>query len=284
MQPVELAPGIAQPAAPSLFLRALGHTLVIHCPSVPEACQALNTAFAGLCLPPIPPGEIDLEYTIKRNGVGFILEGETSVVPTDDLGDLIYHLDKRLTLALQRARKDLCFLHAAAVIAPDGQVIVLTAASGSGKSTLAWALLHYGFGYLSDELAPIDPETLVVHGYPHALCLKRQPPTPYSPPPATLVTSRSMHIPVAASPREGRLAAIFFVDHHHPVGHPVLTEVSPARAAMYLYANTLNPLSHANEGLDTIAAIAQSVPSYHLNSGDLDGACNAIRSMFGKTR
>jgi hypothetical protein len=282
MQPVKLVSDISHPTA-SLFLHALDQTSAIHCPTAPGVCQDLRIAFAGLCIDP-NPGESDLECTVTITDTGFMLESESPPVPADDLGDLIYHLDKRFTLALQRARKDLCFLHAGAVIAPDGRAIVLTAASGSGKSTLTWALLHHGFDYLSDELAPIDPGTLVVHGYPHALCLKRQPPAPYPLPPATLVTSRSMHVPIAGSSHEGQLAAIFFVDHHHPVEHPVLTEITPARAAMYLYANTLNPLAHPNEGLDTIAAIAQSVPSYQLNSWDLSLACNVVRTMFSSSR
>ena len=50
--------------------------------------------------------------------------------------------------------------------------------TGAGKSTTAWGLLHHGFSYLSDELAPIDLETLEVLPYRHALCLKRRPPSP----------------------------------------------------------------------------------------------------------
>lgn len=278
MQPVELVSGNSRPLTP-LYLQTLRCTSVIRCLAAPEACQALNTAFAGMCIDPVA-GQVDQDYTVRETDAGFILEHDASKLLAEDLGKLIYHVDKNITLALQQTHKDLCFVHAGAVVSPDGRVIIMTAASGSGKSTLTWALLHHGFGYLSDELAPIDPRTLVVYRYPHAVCLKRQPPAPYLLPPATLVTSRSMHVPVTGSTREGRLAAIFFVDHHYPEDHPVLSEVSKARAAMYLYANTLNPLAHPNEGLDAIAAIAQSVPSYHLNSGNLGAACQAIRSIL----
>ena len=50
--------------------------------------------------------------------------------------------------------------------------MLLAGASGNGKSTTAWALLHRGFQYLSDELAPLDLSAMTVHAFPHALCLK----------------------------------------------------------------------------------------------------------------
>jgi len=278
MQPVKLVSGGSQTATP-LLLQALGHVLNVRCLAKPDICQALHTAFAGISFDPIS-GQTGQEYIVTETDTGFMLEGGASEVLAEDLGALIYHLDKNLTLSLQQVRKDLCFIHAGAVMAPDGRVIILTASSGSGKSTMTWALLHHGFGYLSDELAPIDPGTLEVHGFPHALCLKHYPPDPYKLPEATLVTTRTMHVPVASAHTHGKLAAIFFVNHQHPEDHPVLAEVSPARAAMYLYANTLNPLAHPNEGLDAIAAIAQSVPSYYLNSSNLGAACHTVRKLF----
>lgn len=278
MQPVELNP-IAGIPGKVLHLRALGCNIAIHCQASPDICRALDITFGGMRTRPAP-GRANLEYTVRQTDSGILLEADSTPIPAEDVGDLLYLLDKSITLALQRVRTDLCFLHSGAVVGSNGRVIVLTAASGSGKSTLTWALLHHGFGYLSDELAPIDPRTLVVHGYPHALCLKRNPPEPYHLPPATLETTHTLHVPVAGTPDQGSLAAIFFVGHRHPQLHPILTDMSPARAAIHLYANTLNPLAHPNDGLDTIAEIVQQVPSYALNSANLGAACATIQALL----
>lgn len=278
MQPVALIPVTAVPGE-ALQLRALDCHIRIRCPATPELFRALDTAFGGLRSGPFPD-RADLDFAIRQTDTGFVLESGAASFPADDLGDLLYLLDKEITLGLQRLRKDLCFVHGGAVMAADGRVVVITAASGSGKSTMTWALLHHGFGYLSDELAPIDPATLMVHGYPHALCLKRRPPAPYSLPAETLATTRTWHIPVAATPASGRLAAVLFVGHRYPEGHPVLTGVPPARAAIQLYANTLNPLAHPNDGLDAVARIAQHAPGFELNSANLDAACMAIKSWL----
>lgn len=263
-----------------LHLRAMGCDFTVRCMASPDIGRALVTAFAGLRASTSEAGRASIQYTVRQDHTGIRLETNSIPQLADDLGDLIYLLDKSITLALQGVRKDLCFVHGGAVVTPDGRVVVLTAASGSGKSTATWALLHHGFDYLSDELAPIDPGSLQVLSYPHALCLKRRPPAPYSLPIETLITSRSMHVPVAGKSSGAQLAALFFVDHRYPDNHPILNKVSPARAALHLYANTLNPLAHHNDGLDAVAAITQNVPSYNLNTSNLGAACEALRAMF----
>lgn len=263
-----------------LHLHVMGCNFTIHCQASTETSRALVSAFGGLRVSMPDTSRTCIHYTIRQDHTGIQLEANSVLQQAVDLGDLLYLVDKGITLALQEVRKELCFVHGGAVIAPNGQVVVLTAASGSGKSTATWALLHHGFDYLSDELAPIDPGSLQVLSYPHALCLKRHPPAPYSLPTETLITSRSMHVPVAGISSGTQLAALFFVDHRYPENHPILNKVSPARAALHLYANTLNPLAHHNDGLDAVAAITQNVPSYNLNTSNLGAACEALRAMF----
>ena len=110
---------------------------------------------------------------------------------------LLFHLDKNITLTLQEQRPDLYFLHAAAV-ALDDRVAALAAPSGTGKSTMAFALLANQFVYFSDELTPIEPETLLVHPYPRALCLKAPLLEGHRLPQGTLDTGSRFHVPVDA--------------------------------------------------------------------------------------
>jgi hypothetical protein len=186
-------------------------------------------------------------------------------------------VEKDCTIALQILRPDLYFVHAA-VLEWAGSAAMLVAASGEGKSTTTWALLHHGFRYCSDELGPVDVQTGEVYPYPHALCLKEKPPAAYPLPTQTLCTSSTLHIPTAALPSETctgpiRLAAIFFVQYRPEAAAPTVRPMRTAEAAVRLFAQALNPLAHAEEGLDGAIALAACFPCFALQTADLPSTC-----------
>ena len=234
-------------------------------------------------------GIADLEYTVNRRPSGgfHISRGNETLVEetSDEAIDylFVYSLEKLITLDLQHLRPDLYFVHSSA-LEHQGRVILIVAASGTGKSTTTWALLQHGFRYLSDELAPIDPTSLEVHPYPHALCLKTSPPENYPLPEKTTRTERTLHIPVTTMPspaimEPGPLHAIFFLQRSANASVPDVAEVSPAEAGARLYVNTLNALAHPGSGLEAAIRIAGAVPAYTLNAGELGATCELISSL-----
>src|SRR6266850_2159083 len=195
----------------------------------------------------------DLHYHVERSGQspGFVLsrQGESAQI-ADDAGDLLFLLEKDLVVELQRKRPDLLFLHSAA-LDWKGKACLLAGESGAGKSTTTWALLHHDFGYLSDELSPIDVDTLRVHAYPHALCLKQPTAPPYSLPAYALSLGRTIHVPTGTMPRSAvldprPLAALFVLKYSPGLHTPTLRAIDAAEAAAHLYVNTLNALAHSN--------------------------------------
>jgi len=230
----------------------------------------------------------DVMYSITRiNSGDGILVTRSGAAPlmTANTGEFMYDLEKDLTMELQRRRSDLFFLHAAAAEV-RGRACLLVAESGQGKSTTVWALLHHGFGYLSDELAPIDLSSMQVQAYPHALCLKRPGPAPYSSlPSGTLSTSHTLHVPIDFLPRVAQLesyslATIFFLSYVPSAAHPVIRSISTGEASARLYANALNQLAHPNAGLDAAVHIAQSVPCFRLDAAELSSTCTLIAATF----
>lgn len=201
-----------------------------------------------------------------------------------DTAEFLFLFEKDLTLELQRCRQDLFFVHAAAVEI-NGSSAIITAPSGTGKSTTTWGLLHQGFRYLSDELAPIDLDTMTVCPYPHALCLKDEPPPPYSLPPGTLRTAKTLHVPVESLPAQAvqqpvPLVATFFLNRDGNVDRTSIQQINAAEAAVRLFTNALNPLAHHGDGLDAAIRVARHTRCFMLNVTELVEACTTIRGMM----
>jgi hypothetical protein len=229
----------------------------------------------------------DLRYTVGRpagSSAFFVVrEGQPPLLAAD-AGELLFLFEKDMTIELQKLRPKLFFVHSAA-LEFGGNAVLLVGASGSGKSTLTWALLHHGLGYLSDELGPIDIETAEVHPYPHALCLKDEPPGPYPLPGGTLVTARAMYIPVQTLPsRVGTaplpLVAIFCVRYLPETSTPTVRRLGKAEAGTRLFSSALNPLAHPGDGLDAAIKIALRTACFEVLTGDLPTTCTLVEDTL----
>lgn len=204
------------------------------------------------------------------------------------LADLLFLLDKDLTIALQRQRRDLYFVHAG-VVSVRRSAVAFVAPSGTGKSTTVWALLGEGFRYVSDELMPLDIETRRVQPYPRALCFKTLPLDAPSLPKRTIDVGRLRYIPIGARARARphsslSLRAIFFLERTETGGRPKLEPVAVAEAGARLYANALNALAHPHLGLDAALLIARRARCYRLQLGGRAATVAAVQSVLGEER
>ena len=240
----------------------------------------------GAMAAPLRDASPDLDYRIAESTPGlFSLDRNgVHVCEVGNPDDLVFLLEQDLTVELQKQRSDLYFLHSA-TLERHGKACLLAAESGSGKSTTAWGLLHHGFRYLSDELSPIDLGSMRVFPYPHALCLKREPPPAYALPAATIRVGHRLHIPTHALPGATLswpcvVGAVFLVKHQPMLNAPELRAVTRAEASAHLYVNALNALAHPSHGLDAVVRIAEHAPCFAVESADLAATCALIASTF----
>jgi len=229
----------------------------------------------------------DMEFSVTSGetsaSLSLVQRGQAAQA-TVDSSDLLFLLEKQITVELQRRRADLFFLHAAAIVL-RGRVCLLAAESGGGKSTTTWGMLHHGFDYLTDELSPVDTRSMRVFPYPHAICLKRQPPDSYPLPPSAMHLGRTIHIPASSLPSatvsEPRpLGAVFLLKYQPDLPAPEVRAIGPAEAGARLYTNALNALAHTDHGLDAVARIAEHVPCFSVSSAALPPTCRQIRAAF----
>ena len=230
--------------------------------------------------------DYDLFYELKVDNaqINFeIVRNKTFTLHSQDVYLFIYQLEKDITVEMQYLCKELFFMHGA-VLEKNGELVILTGNSGAGKSTTTWGLLNNGFNYLSDELAPINLESMHVSPYPHAVCLKSHPPL-YPLPEATLKTSHTMHVPTELLPCKTHLESfplikIIIVEYSAENKTPALTKLRPAEACMNIYTNGLNQLAHEQDGLAAATKIAKSCDCYTLAAAKLDETCNLVNSLF----
>ena len=223
---------------------------------------------------------IDLTIRSRLSESEWSVNLDGNSVICQDLADLIYVVEKTLTTELQLRRPDLFFLHAAA-ISSEGRCIVISGESGAGKSTLCWDLCNAGFKYMSDELAPLDLDTMQVEAYPHAICLKRI--TAHMPalPNETVGAESTMHIPVEAIPGgvervPATIDMIVFLENPETPAAPRLTEMPQSEAAARLYSNGLNQLAHERDGLRAATKLAAAVDCFTLARGSLSDMRNEL--------
>ena len=268
-----------------LSFAVLGLHILVECPD-PELRRLLVGNFGAMASSE-EESQPDMEFSVKSgdpsSSLSLVHRGQTAQAAVDS-SDLLFLLEKQITVELQRRRADLFFLHAAAIVL-RGRVCLLAAESGGGKSTTTWAMLHHGFDYLTDELSPVDIQSMHVFPYPHAICLKRLPPDSYPLPPSAMHLSRTIHVPACSLPgaavSEPRpLGAVFLLKYEPDLPAPAMHAIGPAEAGARLYANALNALAHADHGLDAVARIAERVPCFSVSSAGLPATCRLIRAAF----
>jgi hypothetical protein len=265
-----------------LNLHIVGQAVEIVCDD-PAATSTLRENYEALSCDEAKGADLRYRVSAEPSTSRFLLrKHDGSAEHAADLGELVFQLEKAIIVAIQERRPDLLFLHAAA-LERDRAAWLLVGESGAGKSTTAWGLLHHGFSYLSDELAPIKLDTLEVLPYPHALCLKRRPPPPYLLPAEFLDLGRTIHVPSRSLPSVSRLdpcplRAVFFMSQDARVREPCLHRVSAAEAAARLYVSTLNALAHEACGIDAVLRVAGRASCFVLQAGDLERTCALIEA------
>lgn len=272
----------------SLSLNCIGVDVVIRSNDGPilELLRQNFSAMEG----PVASAELHYEIEIQpdRGVIEIRRRGAEVGLTARDQGELILMLEGDLVVQLQLQRPQYLCVHAA-VPELDGGAHLLIGRSGAGKSTTCWGLLHHGFGYMSDELAPIDLDGALVQAYAHALCMKREPPPDYPLPSGTLATSRGYHLatghlpsPVTTAPLP--LRSMIFVNYDGDLAHSAIAPIGQAEATARLYPNILNALAHPDAGLEVAARLTRNLPRYKLESARLDESCELIADTLAKSQ
>lgn len=169
-------------------------------------------------------------------------------------------------------------LHAAAVVTPSGEVVVLPAVSGSGKSTLTAALVSHGWGYVTDEAVGVRAGTLEVMAYAKPLSLDATSraaldlgPGSESVPVAVLAGGEAVTVPGPVT----RIVLPRYVADATVAVH----DLGPDAALAAVAEHALNLRVVGVEGLAALADLARGVACHELVHGGGPTAIEAVRAL-----
>lgn len=174
----------------------------------------------------------------------------------------------------------------------DGTGVVFPGSSGSGKSTLTAGLLSQGWRYLCDEFALIHAETLQLHPFPRAICIKRGSASVMEA--LGLRLQGGFHYIKRSKGRVGfldpsdvrkdaigRVCPIRYVifPKYTPDAQPALTPISRAEAAFDLHSTCWNLLNCEALGLDVLADMVRGAQCYRLTCGEIRSTCDLVKRL-----
>ena len=256
--------------------------------SLAETLSAIYKPFMCPQVPAALPADSCIEISATNYSSSRMVRHRQNVSQCETIAQLLYTIDKALTVELQIRRPDLFFVHAAAVAAAD-QAIMLVGEPGAGKSTLCWSLCDAGFVYLSDELAPVILGETRVEPFARAISIKRLADCSPALPADTIDVRATMHIPVhslrggyATTPLP--IGAMVFLLPGSIAKTAGMSELSASEAAARLYANGLNQLAHRHDGLGAAAKIAATVSAFSLPRAELPRMIEAVTELAEQAR
>ncbi|HZU80351.1 MAG TPA: hypothetical protein VE991_10590, partial [Acidimicrobiales bacterium] len=161
--------------------------------------------------------------------------------------------------------------------------VIVPAPSGGGKSTLVAGLVGAGCAYLSDEIAAVTAEGILLP-YPKPIALRpgAQSLFPQWAQRAVRTGDRWLVTPdMVGGPCR---AGIVVVTRYVPGAATALHELSPVDALVALVRHAVQRPDEGGASARRLAALAATCPTYSLVSGDLHAACDAVLDLVGARR
>jgi HprK-related kinase A len=209
--------------------------------------------------------------------------------------EVLPHLEWGISWRIVARCNEYLQVHAASMAHGD-KGVVLAGGSGAGKSTLAAALLARGWKYFCDEFALIDPETLLLHAYPKAVCVKAGA--------FDMIKSlgmrlaRDRHYIKALKGKVGYISPAEFgpetVAEPCPIRYVIfpkytgqtearLYPLPRARAAFALMQCALNRDVFEKDAVSLAGRIVRGAECFGLETGPIDETCDLLESLVDQT-
>jgi hypothetical protein len=120
------------------------------------------------------PDYIHVHNCITQRNKKYFVKSESKRYSASCTVEGCLHADNLLSLfnPVIHEVKDFFLLHGSSLCSMSGKHVIISAPSGFGKTTIAKELTKNGFLFLSDELAPLNLNTGLIHPYPRGMSVR----------------------------------------------------------------------------------------------------------------
>jgi hypothetical protein len=261
------------------------------CSNIPDAGIVLDRLLAPL--PEIRSSDGVATYTLwerrgDREPFTLSLDGGT-IQRVESAGSMVDWLLIDITRKAIEQAEGYVSVHAG-VVSTRGRAVLFPAAPDAGKTTTVAGLIRAGFSYLSDEVALLGLQDASVHAFPRPLVMDRRSlnalgglrdelPRAYDG-----FRNHWYHVApddLRPSPTEPLAMPAYIVAPRFRKGMPTaLRPMTRAETLFVLGENAFNLQRTGLEGLAILRGLAQRLPGFRLEIGDLSAAIDIVTDLL----
>ena len=234
--------------------------------STPELLATIDQ-FMGSGPTTLSPPTVFIDVDARHDGGVGLYAAEEWAFP--DLKSLLVQLPGVIHDFLPRVCRDIV-LHAGAVRAPDGRLLVVPGGTEHGKATLVAGLVQRGCDYLGDEMTGIRAATLGALSCPTSLSLDEGSRSVLGLPPSASPLTNAQDLRSDALLLGGEVGLVdeVILPRFRPAEVPSAEVLEPIPALQALLENATNLHLAGEPGFATLCAVAESVPTREVVHGD----------------
>ncbi len=195
------------------------------------------------------------------------------------LHDAVRWARTQVTEGFLRARRDLMWLHGAAV-AREGRAIILPGRRGEGKSTLATALCELGWSFLTDDLIPLDPSALRAHPFPRVPEVREDPGEEQPRDWVARAPKSSYDVSRRLATGPLPVAAVVFPRARRGSDAPTLATVGAGEAVLAIAEGCWNFADLGELAPASLSRLVSDVPTRALTFSDAEAAARLVAGWF----
>ena len=259
---------------PLALLIAFGDQEVLVRSDDAEVMGALERIFAMMRAP--VSDRIVGELEVYREDGRYVVRGNPDATLKDgSLAEVVRCVRYSAIQFLIDARPDLVWFHAAAAVF-RGRAVVFPGARGGGKSTLVASLCARGWGYLSDDVVPLDPGSRTVLPFPQAPAVRKHPGQEMPPEWLRMLNKTELRLRPDSLCREPTPVGAVVRLSYRRDARAELAVSSPATTALHLLEQCWNFPRRREAAVAHVCALAQRVPGFSVSFSDGEAAADLV--------